>query len=143
VPDKIWKLHKDALIEIGRTAREYGVTACLENMPNLPDFLCMDPDEISGMVSGVEGFGLTIDIGHANTVGKLDGFLKLIGSAKHIHIHDNVGKKDEHFPIGGGNIDWDKVFGVIKKNYSGICVVEGRNLEEAKISSEAIGRHFR
>ncbi|MBQ3684566.1 MAG: sugar phosphate isomerase/epimerase, partial [Methanomicrobium sp.] len=43
VPDKIWKLHKDALIEIGRTAREYGVTACLENMPNLPDFLCMDP----------------------------------------------------------------------------------------------------
>ena len=142
VPDKIWKLHKDALVEIGKVAVEHGVTACLENMPNLPDFLCMDPDEISGMVSGVDGFGLTIDVGHANTVGKLDAFLKLIGSAKHIHLHDNIGRKDEHFFIGGGSIDWEKVLGVIKRDYSGICVVEGRNLEEAKKSSDAIRRYI-
>lgn len=142
VPEKVWSLHKDALKEIGKIAEDSGVVACLENMPDIPDFLCKDPDEIFGMVDNVEGFGVTIDLGHANTVGKSDLFLKKINFAKHIHIHDNYGKKDEHSPLGGGNINWEKAGDIIKKNYSGICVVEGRSIEEAKISNQVIKRCF-
>jgi len=142
VPDKVWSLHKDALKEIGKVAEDSGVLACLENMPHIPDFLCQDPDEIFGMVDGVKGFGVTIDLGHANTVGKLDSFLEKISLAKHIHIHDNMGKKDDHSALGEGKIDWEKAGSVIKNNYSGICVVEGRSIEEAKRSLQVIKRCF-
>ncbi|MBP2132307.1 sugar phosphate isomerase/epimerase [Methanomicrobium sp. W14] len=138
VPDKVWSLHKDALRQIGSVAEEYGVLACLENMPDIGDFLCKDPEEIFGMVDRVEGFGVTIDVGHANTAGMLDGFLKKTGLASHMHLHGNFGEKDEHLPVGKGNIDWKKVFSTIKSNYSGICVVEGRNIGEAKESCREI-----
>lgn len=142
VPDKVWSLHKDALREIGKSAEDAGVVACLENMPEIPDFLCRDVDELFGMIDDVDGFGATIDIGHANTTGKLDKFLKKISQAKHIHIHDNKGKTDEHSPLGEGNIDWQKVGSLIKNNYSGICVVEGRSIDEAEYSYKTLNRCF-
>ncbi len=142
VPDKVWSLHKEALREIGKAALDAGVTACLENMPQIPDFLCIDPEEIFGMTDDVEGFGVTIDLGHANTAGKTDAFLKKAGMATHFHIHDNNGKKDEHSALGEGNINWDKAGMAIKKKFSGICVVEGRSIEEAKRSYEIIKRCF-
>jgi sugar phosphate isomerase/epimerase len=142
VPDRVWTLHKEALREIGKVAEDSGVLACLENMPDLPDFLCKDPDEIFGMVGGLDGIGVTIDLGHANTVGKLNSFLEKVSLAGHIHLHDNKGRKDEHSALGDGLIDWDKAGKFIKNNYSGICVVEGRSIEEAKKSYQIIKRCF-
>ncbi|WOF16079.1 sugar phosphate isomerase/epimerase [Methanoplanus sp. FWC-SCC4] len=142
VPDKVWGLQKDALTEIGKVALEYGVRVGLENMPDIPDFLCRDCNEIFGMIDSVDGMGITIDLGHANTVGQLDKFLSRLCDAGHLHIHDNMGKRDDHSPLGEGNIDWDKAGALIKKNYSGICVVEGRSIEESKKSLGVIKRCF-
>ena len=143
VPGNVWDLHKDALREIGRCGIENGVLVCLENMPDIPDFLCRMPEELFGMIEGVEGIRATIDIGHANTVGKVDGFLRYLGSAGHVHLHDNHGSSDEHLALGAGTIDWEMVGNRVKKEYDGICVVEGRNLTEAAESLEAFRRWFR
>jgi sugar phosphate isomerase/epimerase len=103
-------------------------------MPNIPDFLCQYPEEILGLIEGIEGIGLTIDFGHANTFGKVDGFLKYLHHANHVHIHDNQGKSDEHLPVGAGTINWKRLSTSLMNNYSGIIVVEGRSIPEAKES---------
>jgi sugar phosphate isomerase/epimerase len=142
LPGKVWDLHKEALTEIGKTASDCGVLVCLENMPDIPDFLCRFPDEIFGMAEGIEGIGITLDCGHANTTGTLDRFLKYLSSVSHMHIHDNNGKSDEHKAVGYGTIKWDNVFSAIKRSdYKGICVVEGRNIDEAEKSLEFIRRN--
>jgi sugar phosphate isomerase/epimerase len=134
VPGKIWELQKEALKIWGRVGLEYGVLACIENMPGIPDFLCQYPEEILGLIEGIEGIGFTIDFGHANTIGKVDAFRKYIGQASHVHIHDNQGKSDEHLPIGAGTINWTRLSSDLMNKYSGIVVVEGRSIAEAKQS---------
>ncbi len=137
-----WNNHKQACIRLGETAQQVGVTACLENMPNLDDFFCRDPYEQDGFVDGVPGMGLVLDIGHAHTTGNLDEFCKIIlPKAHHLHIHDNHGKNDEHLPLGSGTINWDKIMPKIVKDYKGkIIVVEGRNPKEGKKSLEFLRR---
>ncbi|MDO5843782.1 MAG: sugar phosphate isomerase/epimerase family protein [Methanocorpusculum sp.] len=143
-PAPAWKNHKDACVRLGKIADRFGVTACLENMPALEDFFCRDPYELDGFVDGVEGMGITLDIGHANTTENLNDYLKLIlPKASHMHIHDNHGKRDEHLPLGYGNIDWEKIMPKIKKDYHGeIIVVEGRNPKEGKLSLEFLKEWF-
>lgn len=134
MPAAAWRQQKEALVEIGRTAREHSVTACLENMIGMREFLCRMPEELLGMVEGIEGIGITIDIGHANTVGKVQEFLACLKAASHLHVHDNHGVSDEHLALGEGTIDWDVVGARIAEDYSGVLVVEGRSLEEGRAS---------
>jgi sugar phosphate isomerase/epimerase len=142
VPDRVWLQQKEALREIGAFARDRGVTACLENMGGIREFLCRDPEEILGMIDGIDGIGFTCDIGHAHTVGKVREFLAHISRAHHLHLHDNHGNLDEHLALGDGTIDWKEVGAGVARGYSGIAVVEGRNLPEAKRSLAMISRWF-
>ncbi len=128
---RAWSLQKEALIEIGGIAEEYGVLACLENMISIKEFLCRDPGELFGMVEGIEGIGITIDIGHANTTGTVDEFIKDLPKADHLHLHDNHGSSDEHLAIEKGTVNWKVVSRGILDAYSGIVVIEGRDLVEA------------
>lgn len=143
-PAPAWRNHKEACVRLGKAAEECGVKTCLENMPALDDFFCRDPYELDGFVDGVDGMAMTFDVGHANTNGNLNEFLKtVLPKAYHIHIHDNCGARDEHLPLGAGTIDWDKVMPRIKKEYRGdIMVVEGRNPEEGRVSLEFLRKWF-
>ncbi len=140
VPEKVWSLQKEAVMSFGKTATDCGVLVCIENMPDIHGFFCQYPEEILGLIEGIEGVGMTIDFGHANTLGRVEMFRKVIDKANHLHIHDNHGSRDEHLPIGSGTIDWDTLSNDIIKRYKGIVVVEGRSLKEAKQSIEAIKR---
>ena len=142
VPEKVWDLQKEALRELGRVGLDCGVLVCLENMINIEEFLCRYPDEISGMVGDIEGVGMTFDVGHANTVGVVNDFLNMINNVDHIHVHDNNGHSDEHLALGMGVINWDDVGHRIAEGYSGICVVEGRNIPEAAKSLDTLRRCF-
>ena len=142
MPQKVWSLQKEALREIGRSAVEHNVTACLENMIGIREFLCRFPEELIGMTEGIDGIGMTFDIGHANTVGKVDDFLKVVGKARHLHIHDKHGESDEHLALGDGIINWERAGKIIAKNYTGIAVVEGRSIEEGKKSLTVIRKWF-
>lgn len=143
LPQKIWELQKEALRQIGRCAIEHSVLACLENMINAKEFLCRQPEELIGMTEGIDGIGMTFDFGHANTMGVVDAFLPHISRASHIHIHDNHGMSDEHLALGAGTVNWDKVGKAIAAGYSGVTVVEGRSVEEAKTSLAVFRRCFR
>jgi sugar phosphate isomerase/epimerase len=142
VPEQVWQLQKDALVEIGRFASDRGVIACLENMISIKEFLCRYPEEIIGMTEGIEGIGITLDIGHANTNGNIGAFLKYMREMNHLHVHDNHGLSDEHLALGDGNIDWGTVGKAVAADYSGVVVVEGRSLEEARRSLAALQRWF-
>ena len=103
-------------------------------MISIKEFLCRDPGELFGMVEGIDGIGVTIDIGHANTTGTVDEFLKNLPKADHIHLHDNHGSSDEHLSLEKGTVDWGRVSRTLLSSYSGIVVIEGRNLNEAEES---------
>ena len=142
MPQKVWNLQKDALRQIGRVAVEHNMTACLENMISMKEFLCRFPEELIGMTEGIEGIGMTFDFGHANTVGKVQEFLPYVGRAKHIHIHDNHGESDEHLALGEGTINWAVVGSEIARRYKGIAVIEGRSVEEGKKSLVVFRKWF-
>jgi len=142
LPQKVWDLQKEALRRIGRFAADRGVVACLENMIGVKEFLCREPGELIGMTEGIEGIGMTFDFGHANTMGLVNDFLPFVSRARHIHIHDNHGMSDEHLNLGAGTIDWETVGKKIASDYTGVVVIEGRSLPEARASLAAFRRFF-
>jgi sugar phosphate isomerase/epimerase len=134
MPKRAWDLQKEALRRIGRCAADHAVLACLENMIGIKEFLCRDPGELIGMVEGIEGVGMTFDLGHANTVGKVNDFLACVGRARHLHIHDNHGDADEHLALGDGTINWREAGRAVAARYNGVVVIEGRSIPEAERS---------
>lgn len=58
-------------------------------------------------------FGLCLDIGHLNLFADDSApvWVKAMGARlQHVHLHDNDGKADHHWPIGKGVIDFDTFF---------------------------------
>jgi sugar phosphate isomerase/epimerase len=142
LPDKVWNLQKSALAEIGKYADDRGVRVFLENMGGLKEVLCRFPQEILGMIEGVENVGFTLDMGHAHTVGQVREFLTVLSQAGHMHVHDNHGTADQHLALGEGTIPWEEVGRAVAREYQGIVVVEGRNLDEARKSLAVFRRCF-
>ncbi|MDR2854982.1 MAG: sugar phosphate isomerase/epimerase [Methanomicrobiales archaeon] len=143
VPNRAWDMLKSAVELIGAAADEYGVTACLENMPNIPGFLCQRPEEVIGLTEGVDGMSYTIDLGHAHTAGLLPEFIPLFSGASHMHMHGNNGMHDDHLPVGEGNLPWVLVSSALPSyaHSRDVCiVVEGRNLKEAEQSYKVLRR---
>ena len=138
LPDQTWARNIEALKVLAKHAEEYGVTLCLENMPDMEKLLCRTPSEIFGMIeSAGEKIGMTFDVGHANTMKNISEFLKEKEKFTHVHIHDNHGKKDEHLELGAGNVGWDLVFSGLT-SYKGMAVIEARSLEEGRRSLEYV-----
>jgi sugar phosphate isomerase/epimerase len=111
-------------------------------MIGIKEFLCRQPEELIGMTEGIEGIGMTFDFGHANTMGMVNDFLPFVYRAHHIHIHDNHGMSDEHLALGEGTINWEQVGRTIAAHYTGIAVIEGRSVEEARKSLQVFRRCF-
>jgi sugar phosphate isomerase/epimerase len=86
-----------------------GVTVVLENVVE------KSPNTMVRLAEAVENpfFGLCLDIGHQNIAGGLTAgawIERMGGRLRHVHLHDNNGKKDEHLPIGRGTIDFQPIF---------------------------------
>lgn len=138
MPDEAWTRNVDALKELCMHAEEYGVTLCLENMPNIEKLLCRTPSEIFGMTESVgDSIGMAFDAGHSNTMKNTAGFLKEKEKFTHVHIHDNHGIKDEHLELSKGTVNWDRVLPELK-DFKGMTVIEARSLEEGRRSLEYI-----
>ncbi len=94
--------------EIARYA-EQGITVVMENIVE------SDPTVLIELHDRVDHdhFKLCLDVGHANLFSKLplaDWIEKMGSRLVHLHIHDNLGRLDEHLPLGKGNIQFDAVF---------------------------------
>ena len=68
---------------------------------------------------------LCLDIGHMNVFSKLspsDWVKKMDKRLKYVHLHDNKGKRDEHLPVGKGNINFESFFDSIKNSVNDITI---------------------
>ncbi|ADI74673.1 Xylose isomerase domain protein TIM barrel [Methanohalobium evestigatum Z-7303] len=140
VPEKAWNKTIESLEIICDYADDYNMQIAVENMPNIPHIFGKEPREMIDIIKSVnrDNLGITFDIGHANTLNMVDDFLNECKNwITHIHIHDNTGKKDEHLPVGSGDINWKKVFKGLS-NYKGRYVTELRTLEDGIKSLEYI-----
>jgi len=124
---------KDSLAEIEKGAEEYGVTVAVENMPSFAIMMGQTPGELLDLIEGTD-LKICFDIGHANTMGMIDECIDAFGERiANIHIHDNIGKNDDHMTIGDGAIDFVRVLSRLK-GYKGNYIIESRSMESAIVS---------
>ncbi len=99
------------------TAKQYGVTLCLENMP-FPAHSIARPKEILDFVKELnsEYMAVCLDTGHSNMLGisPADALRELGNSIKTLHVHDNDGRGDQHAAPFYGSIDWEDFRSVLK-----------------------------
>jgi sugar phosphate isomerase/epimerase len=135
LPDMAWRQNTDGLREICDFANERGIKIGVENMVNMQHIFGKQPGEILGMIDSLEreNVGLTLDMGHANTNALVREFLADLSKVIHVHLHDNMGKSDEHLGLGKGNINWKEVIPKFK-GYKGRFVAEARTVEEGAAS---------
>jgi sugar phosphate isomerase/epimerase len=82
--------------------------------------------------------GMTLDVGHASTAGSegVDAFIAAFKSRiKHIHLHDNLGKNDDHLPLGAGKLGIKKIAGKLKNFYDGTITLEVHSQERIHLKS--------
>ncbi|MHC1570421.1 MAG: sugar phosphate isomerase/epimerase family protein [Methermicoccaceae archaeon] len=132
----MWDYEEEEAYEACRTSlhtlegmqKEYGITIAVENMTGWGNTILTQPEHLD--VLG--GLGMTLDVGHANVMGRLYDFLES-ERIVHAHIHDNHGEDDEHAPLGTGNIDFKRVFQKLDR-LSILCILEMSSIEDAKTS---------
>ena len=93
-----------------------GVELMLENvMEPSPDLLT----EIVGEVNDPR-LSLCLDVGHANCgvskVPPLEWIAPMASRLSHVHIHNNLGEKDLHSPLGEGTVPMEEVLLTISES---------------------------
>ena len=98
----------------------------IENMPGESE-MGYSPEEIEEIIVKVNkpNVKFILDTGHANVSDYvIDNYItKLFPYLSHIHLSDNKGKRDEHAPLGTGNIDFKNVFKLLE-SYEGLYCLE-------------------
>ncbi|KYH36197.1 MAG: hypothetical protein AYL30_008130, partial [Candidatus Hecatellales archaeon B24] len=127
-PKKSLKVNSESVRILLKKAENLGVHLAIENMPKGDWPLLSTVEEFEAFFSerSLEGLGLALDVGHAQTVGQVEAFIrKFKGKISHIHLHDNFGDEDSHLKIGNGIIDWPSTLKALKKaSFSGYLIVE-------------------
>ena len=110
-PREDWKQNIKSLIQLHKTAEEYGLNIALENLPERYGFLMKQPQDFQRFYkeTALSDIGIALDVGHANLEGQTEQFLKKMpDKIVHIHISDNTGEHDQHLGIGYGKINWQQ-----------------------------------
>lgn len=160
-----WEMNRQFYTGMLPLLREYGVTACLENMftmrhGRIYGACCSNMLEAATYIdrlndiAGEERFGFCYDTGHALVLG-LEAYTAVTQLGKRVktlHIHDNDGYTDQHLLPHMGILDWDRFLqGLRAIDYQGTLCFEatsghqrfGQACEkEALALAAAIGRKF-
>jgi sugar phosphate isomerase/epimerase len=127
-PKKSLKVNLESARILLEQAENLGVHLAIENMPKGEWPLLSTVEEFEAFFSEepLEGLGLALDIGHAQTVGQVEVFIrKFKGRISHVHLHDNLGDEDSHLKVGNGIIDWASTIKALKRvSFSGYLIVE-------------------
>lgn len=121
-----------SLEELSGLAEDLSVRLALENMPAMDRCVCQSPEEVLGLIDGLD-IGICLDTGHANTTGMLAAFADLAPRLVNMHVHDNMGETDQHLPPGRGTADLGRLRGL---EYRGNYVIEANapDMDEARAS---------
>lgn len=102
------------------------------------------PDTLARLLDQLDTpwLGHCFDVGHWNLFSETlleDWFARLGRHTRHIHLHDNRGKADEHLPIGQGTIDFQALFSQIAGlGSTPSMTLEAHTLRELKKSLTAV-----
>ena len=124
-----WQLNLEFMGELLKTAKECGVTICLENMPFLK-FSISTPEAIKRFVEEMddESFQICLDTGHVAVFPdiSLPDSIRSLGSyIKVLHVHDNDGEYDRHFMPYFGKIDWQAFKAALRDiSFEGVLSLE-------------------
>lgn len=132
---KVVTLTRKSLGEISKKASEFSTAIALENMPEMRFAICKTADSMNKILAGLDGIRICYDIGHANTTGQLNEMSRLKALISNVHIHDNIGKRDEHFTLGAGNINFKQALKTLD-GYEGDYVIEANGLESGLASKK-------
>ena len=106
----------DLLKEMVDYAQARDVLLCIENLSEGYESFVPVLDDIPAL-------GMTLDIGHAQLLGKTNksfGFMEhLFGQIMHVHVHDNCGgssvKDDLHLGLGQGIVDYQAILSRLRQ----------------------------
>ena len=109
-PEEVWEMNLEFIGTLADFAKEYGVTVCVENLP-FPLYPLASAEAVCELVDrlGRDNLRVCLDTGHAAIFcgSDISGAVRHIGKRlEAVHIHDNMGKEDEHLIPGDGIIDW-------------------------------------
>ena len=124
-----WDINLDFMKSLLKTAKEYGVTICVENTP-FAQFSLASPRQILSLVEEIndDNFKVCLDTGHVTMAGDWsvgESVRRLADKIKVLHVHDNNGKADQHLPIYDGIIDWQDFAAALRDvSFDGVLSVE-------------------
>jgi sugar phosphate isomerase/epimerase len=115
-PKRTWNLNISSAREILDYARNHGVNAIFENLPEPEPHLMKSVEEFKKFLDSMgKNSGMVLDIAHANTGKEIHDFIETFkDNIGHIHVSDNYGEADRHLEIGVGGINWVKVINHLK-----------------------------
>ena len=138
---EVYEFANESIKEIGDYAKDLGVLATIENMPNFESMIYQNIVDLNQLLVENE-MHMTLDIGHANHVGYAPDEM-IFDSIKHVHVHDNLGDDDSHLPLGEGSIDLKYIINTLEsKNYDGIYILEVNDYDSIKKSYEYMKKNF-
>lgn len=126
---KTWDLNLLFMRELLKTAHEYDVTICLENMP-MQYFSLSRPEDIVRFVRtiGDDHFKICLDTGHVAVFSDLsvgDEARRLGSEIRALHVHDNKYGIDAHMMPFFGIIDWQDFADALKEiGFDGVFSLE-------------------
>jgi sugar phosphate isomerase/epimerase len=96
-------------------AERIGCTIAIENIFE------EEPSTLRSLFEAIDSplFCHCFDVGHWNLFAKVsldDWFAELGGYIAEAHLHDNNGTKDDHLPVGEGEIDFYALFALLKRH---------------------------
>lgn len=109
--EKTWEMNIDFMEKLVKTAEEYDVTICLENMP-MRHFSLAKPEAILKVVKTLSSshFKACLDTGHVTVFDELnigDEVRRLGDELRVLHVHDNTFRIDLHMLPYFGKTDWN------------------------------------
>lgn len=117
------KFQIETLKELIKSAKKYKINIMYEPIDTKKDTLT----NVSKIMRNVPGLYFHLDVGHANLFKRspVKFIRRFHKKLKHIHLHDNKGKEDEHLAIGKGKINFKRIIKELKKvRYDGTITLE-------------------
>ena len=111
--NETWGMNLEFFTELAKTAHKFGVTICVENMP-MPNFSIATPSDTVRFIKAMNDgcFKMCYDVGHAAVIPGVDPVqtvYEIKDYLRAVHIHDNLGKVDQHFIPFFGAVDWEGI----------------------------------
>ena len=124
-----WDINIIFMTELLKTAKEYDIVICLENMP-MPNFSIGSYDEILKFVKTIndDNFKICLDTGHVSVYDDMtpaEAVRTLGNEIRVLHVHDNKFMQDLHLIPYFGIINWQDFSDALKEiHFDGVFNLE-------------------